>query len=94
MNKSQTIKLAYPVEYGDTLVSEITINRPKGKAVRKMPTGNDGEAMSQMMDVLAELINKPPAFVDNMDYVDIMTAMDILKGFFVSGPAKATSRVQ
>lgn len=92
MSKSQTIELVYPVEYGDTLVSEITIQRPTGKAMRKMPTSEGDEVMSQMLDVLAELINKAPAFVDKMDVEDIGTALKIVKSFFVSGQEKKSSK--
>lgn len=92
MSKAQTLELAYPVQWGSDLVEKITINRPKGKAMRKMPTQEDGEVMSQMFDVLAELINKPPAFVDEMDIEDINAAMEIMKSFFAPGQGKPSSK--
>ena len=72
MSKSQTIELQYPVQWADDLVEKINIHRPKGSAMRKMPTSEGDEVMSQMLDVLADLINKPPAFVDEMDIEDII----------------------
>ena len=91
MSKSTVIELAYPVEWAGDLVEKIIINRPKGKAMRKMPSGDGPEVVSQMMDVLAELISKPPAFVDEMDFVDVKAALEAMKGFFSPGQAKKSS---
>lgn len=85
MNDKSSAKLAavltleYPVTWGSEIVTELHFRRINGKDLRLTQSKDDGVQSS--LGLVARLCGMPPAFVDEMDAVDIAAASSIIEGF-------------
>ncbi|PCJ13800.1 MAG: hypothetical protein COB04_16060 [Gammaproteobacteria bacterium] len=79
---SVTIKLEYPIEYGEETISEIVLKRPKGKHLRKLPAEMD---MDDILLFAGELSDLTPAQIDELDAADITKIQEKISGFLERG---------
>lgn len=81
-NRIEIYTLKYPVEYGDTVVSELHLRRPRGKQLKRfnldaLDSGNIGA----YMEALADLSDQAPAMIDMMEGEDIFAASKVVGDF-------------
>ncbi len=69
-------------------ITEVTLNRPKGKHLRRLEKFK-GE-MTQTFALLADLTNLPPAAIDELDGEDFVILGEMIEGFFGKSPRPAT----
>lgn len=65
-------KLKTPVELGTETLTEVTVQKPKGKHLKKMPLSP--ETFEDLLPVAAALLGQPTAFFDQLapeDYLEI-----------------------
>lgn len=62
------VPLQYPIQRGQTLISELHFRRGKAKELRLM---DGGGSISEMLDVAAQLCGQPPSVMDEVDMDDI-----------------------
>lgn len=80
----KTIQLQYPIEAHGKQVTELTLQRPKGKDLRAV----DGmKEVEQTLTLISRLGNIPPSSVADMDVVDIMACGEVIAGFL--SPSRA-----
>lgn len=75
---AKTITLKHPFEFGERTVTEITLDRLKGKHIRKMggrPTVDD------LLGLASKSAKEPPALFDEMDAEDVMTVTEVVGDF-------------
>ena len=80
--KEVTVTLSEPVEFGEETVEEITLRRPKGKDLRKLPSEMD---VGAMMDFAGRLSGREPSFMDLLDIDDVLKITEEVEGFLDSG---------
>ena len=79
------LKLQYPIEYGDTLIQELSIRRPKGKQLRRLNLDElDKAPLDLLMNLLADLAGQPSEMIDEMEIEDLMAGVEIITGFLSS----------
>lgn len=81
---SVTIKLKFPVSFGEETVDEVTVRRPRGKDLKGLH--NLKESHDDQMKLIARLIGKPTSFVDEMDLAtDLQKVMEATMDFLPDG---------
>jgi len=76
------VVLKHPVTWADDRVTKVTVRRPKGKDFKGLKDlKNDSDSQMKLM---ARLISQPTSFVDEMDFEDIESCMDVVMGFLSS----------
>lgn len=81
-----TKTLQYPVKFGNDTVTEVTLKRPNGYAMKAMGKGENTE--DKMMILIAECAGLPVKIVYSMDYADITALSELAGG--VMGESQAT----
>jgi len=79
---SKTIKLEYPISWGEETISEIEIKRPKGKHMRKLG-GN--VTMDEMLEIAQKCSAQPKSVFDEMDGQDVLKVAEVIGDFLGSG---------
>ena len=82
MTTSKKIKLQYPVKHGSEEITELEVQRPKGKDLKKL---KKGETMAESLELLSSLCNVPPSVMDDLDLVDINQISEVVESFLESG---------
>lgn len=85
-----TLKLEYPVEYGEELISELRLPRPKGKHFRQF--NMEEASMSDMMDMLGKLAGQPPSVIDELDFSDLQRGFETMGKLLQPSPATSMKR--
>lgn len=74
------IKLKHPVKFGDEVITEVTVRRPKGKdlkGLRDLKNSHDDQ-----LKLIARLIGHPQTVVDEIDLAtDLQAIMERVEGF-------------
>jgi len=79
--KAVTITLEYAIEFDGKSITEITLNRPKGKHLKKMK-GDPG--VSDLIGIASKCSGIAPLVFDEMDGQDITRVCEEI-GNFLSG---------
>lgn len=92
---SKLLTLEYPVEWNDSVVTEVEVRRPKGKDMRYLPAMNDNVATEDIFPFLSRLLpdGMTEEFIDEMDQVDLEALNEIVENFSKKkrGRARKTS---
>lgn len=79
---SQVLKLKSPVQYGQELIAELKIRKPKAKDIRKLPQSpNTGD----ILDLAGRLCGQPPSMIDELDLEDTSALLEIVGNFMEPG---------
>lgn len=78
-SKTVSLKLAYPIEFAGSSISELKVRRPKGKDMRWLPEGQAG--VDKMFPFFALLAGVEEGVLDEMDAADLMKLGEIVTGF-------------
>lgn len=76
--KEKKIKLKEPVDFGGEVITEVVVQKPKGKHLRQLPAN---PATGDMLDLAARLIGYPPPVIDEMGLEDIAALMEAVTDF-------------
>lgn len=81
-DRFQTLVLQCPVEYGDTLITELRLRRPQGKHLKnvdieKIDSGN----FAAILDLAADLSGQPPTVFDMLEGEDVIVVAQTVIGF-------------
>lgn len=77
-----TIPLVEPVVFGSETVTEITLQRPKGKHLRKLPMD---PGVGDFLDLAGNLCGRPRSFMDELDAEDVMKVAEAVADFLPGG---------
>lgn len=80
--KSVKYTLQEPFNFGSEEITEIVLKRPKGKHLKKLPME---PTMGDFLDLAARLCDRSPAFIDEMDVIDVQEVAEIVQGFLGNG---------
>lgn len=75
---SKIVKLKYPYKYGQEEITEITLRRPKGKDLRKLPAAMD---TGDILNLAAALSGHAPSVIDEMDAEDVVEVIEAVSDF-------------
>lgn len=79
------IKLQHPVQWGDDLIDQVEVRRPKGKDLKGLK--NISSSMDDQLKLLARLIGQTDGFVGELDLATDLTAiMQVVSDFLPDGP--------
>lgn len=78
----KTIKLAYPVEFDQKVFDEITLQRPKGKHLKKMPSE---PSMKDLLALASRVSGVPPLVFEELDGVDVTNICEAIGDFLTDG---------
>ena len=82
--KSNTIKLKFPVQFGEDTITEVTVRRIKGKDLKGLKDLQNSH--DDQLKLIARIIDQPTAVVDGMDVsTDLQTIMERVMDFLPSG---------
>jgi len=82
-DKFKTLVLQSPVEYGDTLITELKLRRPRGKNLRRLNLEElENAGLDIMMNLVADLSGQPPQVIDLLEMEDVFAAVEMVGGFF------------
>ena len=90
-----TYKLQFPLEYGDIIISEIKIRRPKGAQLERIPL-RAPEAAAEYAEIIAEMCGQPPQVLKALEGDDWVEVWKIFQGFLLpmlqamSGPSSSS----
>lgn len=79
---SATLKLEYPMEWGDELIEEITITRPKAKHLSLF---SDEDRLGSLILIAQQNSEYTPAFFEELDISDGARVADMIAGFLENG---------
>lgn len=78
----KTIKLTYPVEFDNQTIEEITLQRPKGKHLKKMPAT---PGMNDLLALASRVSGLAPVIFDELDGVDVTAVCEAIGDFLSDG---------
>lgn len=81
---TETLKLQYPVKWGDDTVSHLEFRRLKAKDLRGLPKDEGAQAQ----ELVCRSTGQPPSLIGDLDLADFRAAGDIVAGFL--GNSQAT----
>lgn len=73
-----TVKLKYPFDFGDRKVTEVTLERLKGKHIKKLGAT---PKMVDLLELASKSAGEPPALFDEMDAEDVSAVTEVIGGF-------------
>ncbi len=77
-----TVKLAYPFEWDGKEITEITLQRPRGKHLKKMPSS---PGINDLLLLASKVSGHPPVVFDELDGVDVTAICEAIGDFLSSG---------
>lgn len=81
-DRFKTLPLQYPVEFGDTLISELKFRRPRGKELRRLNLGMlDNPDFDFLMNLGADLSAQDPKVFDLMEAEDVISSIELVTDF-------------
>lgn len=81
-SRQVTYKLKHPFEWGSETISEIVLNRPKGKHLKKF--GQDIK-VGEIIGIASSVSGQAPPVFDEMDAEDYLAVVGIVGDFLGSG---------
>ena len=75
-----TYKLQFPVEYGDEVITELKIRRPRGKELKLMPMDTPKD-FQLSHEIAATLCGQPPQLLDILEKPDWMAVIRMANDF-------------
>lgn len=87
-----TIELAVPVTVDGSVITELTIRRPKVRDLRALEEATEGRSsqLDQGAVLVALLSGIPEEVVEDMDAADFARASEVIGGFFGEVRAQRT----
>lgn len=85
MTETVTFTLTTPVQFGQKLITELTIREPTAKDLSAFPA--QSVTWGDVMKVLARCSGQYDAVIDQLSIPDMMGAMAVLNRFLPGGPA-------
>lgn len=83
------VKLKYPFKFGDRDIDEVTLQRLKGKHIKKL---SGHPTMADLLDLASKSAGEPPAVFEEMDAEDVSAVTEVIGGFLgASLPTGANS---
>jgi hypothetical protein len=76
------VELDYPVEFQEKTYTQITLNRPKGKHLKKMPPD---PGFKDFMLLAARVSDVPSIIFEELDGSDTTKIVEVMGDFFQSG---------
>ncbi len=86
--KTITVPLQEPVQYGSESITELVLQQPRGKHLRRFP---DQPEIGDFLDLAGKLAGQPPSVMDELTVVDVMSVADAVAGFFPDGQPNGAS---
>lgn len=77
-----TLKLQYPITWGDEVIETLEFRRMKAKDMRKLPDDDGGKTII----LISRLTGHPPSVIDEMDAIDLAGAGEIVAVFLPKSP--------
>lgn len=77
------ITLKDPIQYGETLITELVIRKPKAKDMRGMPAKM---GMDETMKLAGRLSGHPDSVIDELSIPDLITVSEVIGNFMIGGP--------
>lgn len=81
-----TYKLRNPIAWGEETITELVIQRPKGKQMRSVPSDIKAANLDVWLSMASQLAAQPPSVIDELDAEDAMEVVAIVAGFIGSSP--------
>ena len=81
-SKSITLKLKYPIEFGEETIAELEIRRPKAKDIELLSASPN---MKELLHIGARISNQPKPIIDKLDAVDALALVEVVGDFLDSG---------
>jgi hypothetical protein len=78
----KTLKLNFPVEFDQQTYHELTIQRPKGKHLKKMPAD---PGIKDMLALASRCSGIPPMIFDELDGSDVTNVCEAIGDFLTVG---------
>jgi hypothetical protein len=82
----KTIKLEYPIQHGENVISELNLRRPVSKDLRKFEI-TDMNKFSKIQEIVSIITQLPMSVLDNLDIYDLRECAAILTSFFLNSRA-------
>jgi len=79
-----TITLSEPVEFGQKTITELTLQEPKAKHLRKI---NLPPTMDDLLNIASKLAGEAPAVIDELAARDALRVAEVIGGFLEPTPA-------
>ena len=79
-----TITLDEPVEFAGETITQLVVQPPKGKHLRKMPT--EMKVVGDMIALADKLTGQPREVIDEMCVGDTMRLVEAVSSFFPDPP--------
>lgn len=87
--EGETVELQYPIEYAEGRLERVTLRRPRGADIRRLPAEiGTGDQMA----LAARLAGLPDVAFDRMDASDVMRVLQVVAGFLPAGPPAGRTR--
>lgn len=77
-----TVKLEYPIDFGDELIEEVELRRPKGLDIEHLSAK---PSMKELLQIGQKISGYTPALFKKMDAVDCITVAEEVGNFLASG---------
>lgn len=81
-NDSVVVKLNEPVQHGSETITEMTVVKPRGKHLRRLPAN---PTTGDNLDLLARLTGHPPSVIDELGADDIEKLIEAADSFLPPG---------
>jgi hypothetical protein len=82
-----TVKLKEPIRFGEQIVDELAIRKPKAKDFRAFPMN---PTMGDVLDLVGRLSGQPKQVIDELGFEDLAEVSKIVEGFIPGGRATGT----
>lgn len=86
MRDPVTVKLDEPVTLGSQTISELVVQPPKGRHIRKLPIDVDDFDLGTLLDLAVKLTGQPETVIDDLDAGDALRLAGAV-GKFLEGEA-------
>lgn len=78
-----TVELKEPIEFGSETITEIVVNKPKGKHFRKLPV--EPKLMDELWPFACAICNQPAKVLDELGADDFIAVMEVVGNFMPDG---------
>lgn len=81
-SQSKKLTLKVPVKWGEDTVEELVLDRPTGKALRKL---SGAPTLDDLLKVAALTSDYPDKFFDKLDAADVFAVGEVVGDFLEDG---------
>jgi hypothetical protein len=82
-----TVKLKEPIRFGEQVVDELALRKPKAKDFRSFP---ENPTMGDVLDLVGRLSGQPKQVIDELGVEDLAEVSKLVEGFIPGGRATGT----